>query len=205
MKKLILLLSVMVPVNVSAQSADAYGVQAEKYAFVTLEKYCAGVENFSKARQPRVFANISSSSASSWVEFSSTTEWMHEGSPHPRALVWYKDGHVIRVEMTAKGGGGEKEYADYCYRPNGSLARLRPVPGTQVACDRSLLHCRVTFREGRLYPPKGLPADHRFVGVRTDEDILLGPLQSESTSFVVAPMDWPEYLTVSELPFSPLL
>jgi hypothetical protein len=217
MKRVILLLYVAVATtSLLAQSADTDAVHQEKYALFTLMKYCAGVEEYSTSQQPRVFAQVSPSAKSSpeWLEFVSTTAWMRAGSPYPLALVWYKDGNAIRVTITASGHSGEQqEYADYCYRPNGNLARLRSEPRTQIDCDRSLLQCRLTLREERLYPPKGQLAEgvlerdagnSQFVVVRRDEDSLPRPLRSEITWVVAAPMNWLEYLTVSELPFYPL-
>jgi hypothetical protein len=184
----------------------------QKYSLVTLIKYCDAVEAFSDIQQPRVFARKSSvlGPSSGWVEFFSMDAWRHAGEPQPLALVWYKDDRVARVVITPPEGRRDgNSYTDYCYRPDGSLARLRSVPEKQTDCDQSFLHCSYTFRVERLYPP-GL-GGQRPLHVTPPSVDLNGysvdrrPLKSEKTSFMFAPMEWPEYMTVWDLPFSPLL
>lgn len=60
----------------------------------------------------------------------------------------------MAISEHSEGGNGQL-YADYCYRPDGRLARLRSVPETQTDCDSVLFHCKVTIRGERLYPPSG--------------------------------------------------
>ena len=197
-----------------AQSTDSASPREEKYSLRTLTKYCATVQDFSKSQQPRVFAQVFSSpeASSGWVEFSSKTAWRNAGRPRPLALVWAQAGQTVRVAITAKSGYLDEEpYADYCYRPDGSLARLRAVPELQTDCDPFLLHCSFTFRGERLYPPEGqlprlsgAPAKPSVVAQMDQGDrdsFFLRILQSERTSFSIAPLDWPEYLNVRDLPF----
>lgn len=211
-----LLALVILVVPLLAQSADSDAVREGRYALTTLTKYCDAVEKFSNSEVPRIFAQIGS--GSNWMEFSGSDAWKRAGKPQPLALVWYRNDAVARVVIKAKGGSGDGQwYADYCYRPDGSLARLRSVPETQTDCDPSLFHCTFTIQGERLYPPKALelvkpcPKDggQRPVVVKADSldwyDVLLRPLQSERTSISFAPMEWPEYLTVRDLPFNPLL
>jgi hypothetical protein len=156
MNRIALLLSLMIFVpSVLAQSADYSGPREEKYALVTLTKYCTAVEGFSRFQEPRVFAQVFSGlgAESGWVEFSNRAAWRGAGSPQPLALVWYKDDKVVRVAITSKDGTREGEpYTEYCYRPDGSLARLRAVPELQTECDPLLFHCDLTLRGERLYP-----------------------------------------------------
>jgi hypothetical protein len=218
MKLLLLSLSLMtLSASLLAQSVDSSAPKEEKYSLVSLSKYCAAVETFSDSRQPRVFAQVFSVVASSeWTEFSSRAAWQSAGGPQPLALVWSKDESVVRVVMTSKDAAADGQpYADYCYRPDGSLARLRTVPELQTDCDAFLFHCNLTFRGERLYPPQGhlprlsaAPAKPSVVAqldARDRDDFFLRKLQSEQTSISFAPMEWPEYLTVRNLPFEPLL
>jgi len=184
----------------------------QRYSLLTLTKYCDGVERFSNTQRPRIFARKSAALGRSpeWAEFFTMDEWRHAGKPQPLALVWYKEERVVRVAITPPNGRADgNSYTDYCYRPDGSLARLRSVPETQADCDQSSLHCSYTFRVERLYPP-GL-GGQRPSSVTQQPVDLDGysldrrPLKSEKTSFMFAPMEWPEYLTVWDLPFNQLL
>jgi hypothetical protein len=66
-----------------------------------------------------------------------------------------------------------------------------------------------------MYPPKGhlprlsgSPAKVSAVaqmGARDKDDFLLRKLQSERAFFSVIPIDWPEYMSVRDLPFQQLL
>lgn len=198
-----------------AQSVDS-NVKQQRYALSTLMKYCAHVETASDSRQPRIFAQVSSGlgPSSSWAEFQSKAAWKDAGKPKPLALVWNDDAKVVRVAIT--NGDDGRSYAEYCYRPDGTLAQLRSVPAVKTHCDRSGFHCSVTFREGRLYPPKGMlaaPLAQRAIQaplVKTkDVDLLhlffLKPLMPEKATISYLPMDWPEYLNVWDLPFNGLL
>ena len=184
----------------------------QRYSLVTLIKYCDAVERFSNIQQPRVFARKSSVLGQSpeWAEFFSMDAWRDAGKPQPLALVWYKDDRVARVAITPPDARRDgKSYTDYCYRPDGSLARLRSVPETQLDCDQSFLYCSYTFRVERLYPP-GLGGQRPSCVKQAPVDLAeysvdRRPLKSEKTSFMFAPMEWPEYLSVWDLPFNQLL
>jgi hypothetical protein len=199
-----------------AQSLDFKEARQERYAVITLIKYCAGVETVSDSQRPRIFAQVSSGLglSSGWAEFESKVAWVQAGKPKPLALVWYDDTNVIRVAIST--GNDGQPYADYCYRPDGSLAQLRSVPAVQTNCDRSLFHCNVTIRGGaRLYPPKRMlasPLAQRAVTesfpVVQGQDLdffFLRPLKPEKTSVSFTPMALPEYLSVWDLPFNRLL
>ena len=208
--------------SVLAQSVDSKPVRQEGYAIITLTKYCAAVGTLSDSQQPRIFAQVSSGlgPSSGWAEFESKTAWREAGKPKPLALVWYKDSKVVRVTMTAGRGGGGRSYADYCYRPDGSLAQLRSVPEVQTNCDQSLFHCDVTVRGVQLYPQKGMlptpraqrdgqepssAAQAHVSGFDWYDPFLFRPLEPEKATVSFAPMDWPEYLSVWDLPFNRLL
>ncbi len=209
---------VMLGTSLLAQSVDSNAVREESYLLITLTKYCAGLETLSDSQQPRMFAQVSSGLglSSGWAEFESKTEWRQASKPKPLALVWYRDNKVVRVAITADGDDA-RSYADYCYRANGSLAQFRSVPAVQTTCDQSLFHCNVTFRGLRQYPPKEMlvaPLAQRhgqeFFPVVPAQyfdlfDLLFSkPLKPEKATFSFA-VDWPEYLSVWDLPFNRLL
>jgi hypothetical protein len=63
------------------------------------------------------------------------------------------------VVLTEESGDNRQSYADYCYRPDGRLAELRPVPAVNIKCAQSLFNCAVTFRgPTRWYLPKEMLA-----------------------------------------------
>jgi hypothetical protein len=156
MKRLPALLFLAFGASLLAQSADSRAVEEERYALVTMTKYCKEVEMLSISQQPRIFAQTSSGlgPSSGWVEFSSRDMWRRAGKPQPLALVRYKEAKVARVAITARNHSNGRSYVDYCYRPNGSLARLRSVPNLRTECDQFSFHCSLTYREERFYHPK---------------------------------------------------
>lgn len=198
-----------------AQSMDSNAVLQERYSLITLRKYCAGIESFSHAQRPRMFAQTASGlgPSSGWVEFSSKDAWRRAGQPQPLAQVWYQDGGVARVAISAQ---DRQSYVEYCYRPDGSLARLRSVPETQIECDHSLFHCSLTVRAERFYHAQpNLAAGEPITGeisvaaqpidVQSVYGFDVRTLKSERTSYRVASSDWPEYLSVWDLPFGSLV
>lgn len=210
-----LLFLLMCDSTVSVAQSDSHSNAAkvlQRYSLLTLTKYCDRVERFSDTQEPRIFARKSAVVGQSpeWAEFFSLDEWRRAAKPQPIALVWYKEDKIVRVAITPPDARRDGySYTDYCYRPDGSLARLRSVPTTQSDCDQSFLHCSYTFRAERLYAP-GLGGQRSSSPPQPPVDlggysIDLRPLKSEKTSFMFAPMEWPEYLNVWDLPFNPLL
>lgn len=201
-----------------AQSVNSTTIKEERYSLSTLSKYCDQIEIFSKSQQARVFAQVTAGfeAPSGWVEFSSGAAWARAGKPQPLALVWYKDERVSRVAITS--GDGENSYADYCYRPDGNLARLRSQPEVQNDCDNRFLACKVTVRAEQLYPPYGelaqlsiKQATKRPPFIRNLDHLSLNALVSrpalrpERSSGSFASTNSPEYLTIWDLPFNRLL
>lgn len=209
------LLLLMCGSTFSVAQSDSHSTDSkvlQRFSMLTLTKYCDGVEKFSNTQQPRIFARKSAvrGQQPEWVEFFSVDAWRHAGKPQPLALIWYKEDKVARVSITPPDGRGNgSSYTDYCYRPDGSLARLRSVPEMRADCDPSYLDCSYTFRVEQLYPP-GLGGQRRSFVTQQPVDldgysIDLRPLKSERTSFIFAPVEWPEYRNVWDLPFNQLL
>ena len=98
--------------------------------------------------------------------------------------------------------------ADYCYRQDGTLARLRSVPSVQHKCELDRNQCIWVLQEVRFYPSErpalktygldGLPYMDGTMGI-----LEATPAECVIQTFV--PMKWPEYLHVADLPFSELL
>jgi hypothetical protein len=212
-----LLFVIVLSTHLLAQS-KLDGLKAATDALNTAAKYCDNVENYSDSQVPRIFARITPAhgQSSGWVEYDSRAAWSVAGRPQPVALVWYRKATIVRVAITPKEGGQRPEvYADYCYRQDGSLARLRSMPSVQRNCKRNRYQCSLVVRQERFYPPEG-PVLRTFgyldgVGyVVTGTTPSLGAideelLQPERTVVTFVPMEWHEYLHITDLPFSELL
>lgn len=198
-----------------AQSINVFD-RNETTALVTITRYCANVEDYSDAHVPRIFARttLGIGQPTVWAEFDSRTAWSRAGSPKPVALVWHRDARIVRVAISPNEEESTRAYADYCYRQDGSLARLGSPPNVRRKCELSQDQCIFVLREVRYYPP-----DRAVIKVYGGGDALLDWMNGTtgfSSGFVEAlpaermiqkfvPMKWPEYLRVTDLPFRNLL
>jgi hypothetical protein len=180
---------------------------------ITVTTYCANVEDYSDSQVPRIFARTTSAygQLTGWVEFNTRALWSRAGSPKPMALAWYRDAKIVRVAIFPNDDEGPRVYADYCYRQDGTLARLRSVPSKRQKCEPSRYQCTLVLREVRLYPPEGPVLKtygvDRLPNMNDDTGVIIGDesLPAERIVETFVPMKWPEYLHVTDLPFSELL
>lgn len=169
---------------------------------------CNTMEHDPNTQGPRIFAPINSADDSSgWLEYDSRAAWKRAGSPQPVALVWYHQSRIFRVAITPNETSNPLVYADYCYREDGTLARLRPVPSVQRKCEPNRNQCTWVLREVRFYPPEGpvlktYGVDRLLIARNSG---VFESLPAEHTVVTYVPMKWPEYLRVADLPFSGLL
>jgi len=185
----------------------------ETLDLITITRYCANVEDYSHSQVPRIFAQTTSAYGQSagWVEFDTRAAWRRAGSPQPAAFVWYRDAKIIRVAISPNEDESRGVYADYCYRHDGALARLRSVPSVRQQCEPSRYQCTFILREVRFYPPEGLVLKTYggvdglldFVNGTTREIVEAPPAERMVSTFVS--MKWPEYRHVADLRFSKLL
>ena len=138
--------------------------QKETLDLITITRYCANVEDYSQSQVPRIFAQTASAYGQSagWVEFANKAAWRRAGSPQPAALVWYRDAKIIRVALSPNEDESPRVYADYCYRPDGTLARLRSVPSERQRCEASRYQCTRILREVR-FQRRALPRRLPFI------------------------------------------
>src|SRR5271169_1743288 len=199
-----------------AQSSSN-GLNAPPDSLRSVTAYCDTIEHDSESQVPRIFARRASAAGelSGWVEFDSRAAWSRAGSPKPVALVWYREAKIARVRLAPDDAESRHVYVDYCYRDDGHLARLRPMPRVERKGEPNRYQCSYVLRLERLYPPEG-PALTTFAysdgagfvngllpylpGI-IDEPWLL----PEHTVFTYPPMTWPEYNNVADLPFNELL
>jgi hypothetical protein len=200
---------IVISASVSAQSE----LDRSTLDLISITTYCANVEDYSDSHVPRIFAQTTSAYGQStgWVEFDTRAAWSRAGSPKPVALAWYRNAKIVRVEISLSDDKNPRVYADYCYRQDGTLARLRSVPSTRQKCEPNLYQCTLVRREVRLYPPErpvikvyGVDKLANLNGstaiIKEDESL---PAERVVEAFV--PMKWPEYLHVTDLPFIELL
>jgi hypothetical protein len=228
MNRLSPLLLVIVAITPLLAQSQSDAPKQKPYSLITLAKYCANVEKHSDFQQARIFAQISYGlgGSSGWAEFESMASWRRAGRPKPLAQVWYEDGNIVRVMIASENGGDGQSYANYCYRPDGSLAELRPLTAVKTSCDQTSFYCAVTFRGAtRFYLPKGMAIagpvlldmnpvivvqpheeSSSFATPESAFDLydLSISLKPEKATVSLAP-ELPEYLRVSDLPFNRLL
>ena len=176
-----------------------------------ITKHCAKVEGYSNSQIPRIFARITSDYGQSagWEEYDTRAAWRQAGSPEPVALVWYRNAKIVRVKVSSSDDESRRVYADYCYRKDGSLARLRSEPSMRRNCQPNRTRCTLVLRETRLYPHDGDVLTTYGVDLRVNENGFL-TVEGESAGAerivdIFVPMKWPEYRNVTDLPFSELL
>jgi hypothetical protein len=180
---------------------------------MTVTKYCANVEDYSDSQVPRIFAQTTSvyGQSTGWVEFDTRGAWSRAGSPKPMALVWYRAAKIVRVAMFPTDDESLRVYADYCYRQDGTLARLRSVPSVRQKCEPNGYQCTVVLREVRVYPPEGpvlktYGLDELLKDGNDITGLIIGDaIPAERVRETFVPMKWPEYRQVTDLPFSELL
>jgi hypothetical protein len=174
-------------------------LRATAAAMISVENYCHdSVGALVRSHEPRLFAEThpAANQPAQWVEFSNKAAWENAGKPKPIAWVWYKDTNIIQVAMAFENSDENGPlYADYCYDPNGKLARLESIPHIQTTCDDAYFRCQLTSGREWLYVQNG-----QRVEVRNEMDLRL--LKSERTSFTLSKFVPPEYLNVAELPFA---
>ena len=165
-----------------------------------VENYCFSIQKFSETRQARLFARVASSQGgpAKWMAFSSESQWRTAGQPEPAAWTWQKDQRVVLVRITVENGQDGFRYVDYCYDPNGKLARVTTAPSTVTHCDNRNFRCVVVSGTDWVFLPNGqkIPLETRF-----DWSVL----RSEQTLFATSTLNPPEYSEASELPLANLL
>ena len=113
----------------------------ELKAMASIWNYCLNVADYSSSRQPRLFSKTESNETGAWDEFSSKAEWEQAGKPQPVAFAWYKENKVVRAVFLSKNNGDGGRYAEYCFRANGHLAKLRSEADASAVCDDAYFRC----------------------------------------------------------------
>jgi hypothetical protein len=81
-----------------------------------------------------------------------------DGAPNTQARVWIRPGGIMYVEATFQSASGDwVQYVDYCYRPDGSLARTKLTYNTFL----SDVEGGVSGLRTRHYDPSGQVLDSK--------------------------------------------
>lgn len=104
-----------------------------------IEQRCRAAAGKTKTKPDRVFADTSEkvgsrSGEGSWREFPSPDALKgvgEDGAPNTQAFVWrFADG-VVFVQLFFQSGSGDwAHFADHCFRPDGTLARVESTLNT---------------------------------------------------------------------------
>jgi hypothetical protein len=173
-------------------------VRIDAEVFVAAQ-YCRGVEAFAGARQPLLFAAgaVSNNELAQWRQFDSRGEWEEASRPMPAALVWLRDGRVVLARLTVPRNGKTSAMATYCFRENGTLARLTVSSQPSVQSVASGLRAEITLCRNWFYLPDGNKVVERTL------EFDPRPLKSEKTTYIY--LTAPQFRTVFDLPFARLL
>lgn len=177
---------------------------------VAITKYCANIEEYSNSQVPRIFARTTSvyGQSAGWEQYDTRAAWSQARRPKPVALVWYRDAKIVRVKISSSYDESPRVYGDYCYRKDGSIARLRSQPSFGRKCQPNGAECTLVLREVRLYPPDGQALITYGADYLNEDGGLIVEQESAGAERIVenfVPMKWHEYRHVTDLPFSELL
>lgn len=158
--------------------------------FNAASQYCAGIERLQLSGEPIRF-------------FSSQGQW-YEGTPSKSdvadgvASVWLRNGRVVAATISSEAAAQAGiEGTSYCFREDGTLARLAVLPPVRSS-GKAGLHTVVTVGRRATYLPDG--RTFQFPAQSLDPHVL----KSERTTFRY--MEPPAvYKSVDELPFIKLI
>jgi hypothetical protein len=169
-----------------------------------IRAYCLDLEQFATKQQSAklIFGEVCSgiscgdgNAPSHWRQFLDETSWRDAGGEDGldnAAFVWIRADRSIQVNFTFQSGSGDwVNYANYCFRPDGSLAMVKSTLNT--------FYGEMTVERENLYSPEGTRLDKRirFLDLRSKK------LKKPSANFVDNKP--PVFKNISNLPFYSLL
>jgi hypothetical protein len=169
-----------------------------------ISRRCDAAEKATRGKPNRVFADVSdkvmpAKGQGTWREFpdpdalKGVTE---EGAPNTQALVWrFPDGVLYVVMFFQSGSGDWAQYADHCFRPDGTLARVTDTFNTFEAGDddsQGISRIRIKY-----FSPDGtmLQKKSRLLDLQTRKPVKRRYMDQDDVA----------YARVSDVPFFELL
>ena len=125
--------------------------------------------------------------AQAWREYYDNAETFNDA-----AYVWLREGKIVAVNLTQQNESGDwVHYVNHCFRPDGSLARLKAVFNT--------FHGNMSVERERVYDSRGrlLRSRTKYLDLKERKPRRPGPDYKEH-EFTV-------FRSVKELPFLALL
>jgi hypothetical protein len=169
-----------------------------------IDRRCDAAEKVGRSKPDRIFADVSEetgprkSRRGTWREFRDAAGLKGatpQGPPNTQAFVWrYPDG-VTYLQMVFQSRSGDwMRFADHCFRPDGTLARVRDALNSFEGgrSDSGISQVRIKYlsRDGQVLKMKA-----RVVDLETGE-----PVKGHNRDG-----DDAAYLRLSDAPFFDLL
>ncbi len=166
-----------------------------------ISAYCKGITAFQRSTPPQMFV--------SWAPGAAVWERLEVAQQHGKgqnyvaaAKVWMKDGYLVAVQLWSRDDSRRGiQHTDYCYRENGSLARVRVIPAA-ARQRQNLLHSEIVIGRDILFREDGteVRSNPPFDPDRLDPRVF----QSEKTTYRrLGPSS--VYRSVDQLPFVNLI
>jgi hypothetical protein len=166
-------------------------------AVSSISQYCRGIEAFRHSHDPLLLASTVTDPIDSghWRQYVTKAEWEKAGMPVPAALAWMRDGNIIAVRLAFDGADKTVNIADYCFREDGTTAKIAISAKRKNASSRLGIYAEVTVGREWFFGPGGIRIE--IQGLEP------GLLKAEKTGFVY--IQPPQFRGVSQLPFIALL
>jgi hypothetical protein len=186
---------VLVAIAASAQETLPPQIRAQaarlEVAMRSVEDYCREVDTFTSGNQPSVLT--ADSANSTWQRLLTNASATHS-SHAPYAFVWMRDDRIVAVKMWTPELGKRFEPSSYCFRSDGSLARVSVAARPSRDRDQAKLRKTIAVDRQWFFDEAG-----RRIGVGINQQDP-APLKSETTKYVYP--DVRLFNRVRDLPFA---
>jgi hypothetical protein len=189
---------VLIAIAASAQETIPPEIRAQAarldVAMRFAEDYCREVDSFTSENPPAVLSADSTSRA--WHRQPSTSS-SDNPAFMPTAFVWTQADHIVAVQYWTPALGMRFEPVSYCFRNDGTLARVSIVP--RLSRDRAQASLLKTFAVGQQW---FFDETGRRIAVEINQQDP-APLKSETTEYVYP--DVRLFKRVRDLPFADVM
>lgn len=182
-----------------AQIAPAHREIARLDAAMTsVSEYCREIDAFEHSHEPLLLASVAPDAidGAHWRRYETRAEWEKGSKPVPAALAWTRNGKVVAVRLAFQVDGTGIHIADYCFREDGTLAKVGLSVRLEQQWNRPRMYAKVKVARTWFFAPDG----RRIAEVQRSEPT---PLEAEKTDFIY--IQPPLFRNVAQLPFVALL